>query len=88
MRIVSGLGPLLAVLEAAGVAEGRTAAGHARKVLVDCARQRAAEPNRVAAPMNNSGEQLENETWSTTTASRSMMQVSTGRRAMASTITG
>jgi hypothetical protein len=31
-------------------------------VLVDCAEQRAAEPNRVAAPMNNSREQLENET--------------------------
>ena len=38
-------GPLLAVLEAAGVAEGRAAAGQARKVLVDCAKQRAAEPN-------------------------------------------
>jgi hypothetical protein len=48
-------GPLLAVLEAAGVAAGRTAAGQARKVLVECAKQRAAEPNRVVASLNNPG---------------------------------
>ena len=48
--------------EAAGVAKGRAAAGQARKVLVDFAKQRAAEPNRVVAPLNNSREQLENGT--------------------------
>jgi hypothetical protein len=53
-------GPLLA--EAAGVAKGRAAAGQARKVLVDFAKQRAAEPNRVVASLNNSREQLENGT--------------------------
>jgi hypothetical protein len=37
--------PLLAVLEAAGVAEGRTAAGQAR----------AAEPNPVVVSLNNQG---------------------------------